>query len=524
MPALLEVSERPITRDEAQSVSQRLSLDPVGFARTFLGDDLWGAQRRILGALAAPRARVAVKACHASSKTRTAACAVLWAPFAGGIAVTTAPTGEQVKRLVWAEVHALYPKARYPLGGELLQTEFRIAPDLYAVGRATDTGVNFQGFHARQGGFLLVVIDEGPGLAPGVLDAIEGARAGGDVRVLLLGNPDVTSGPFYDIFHDQRAGWDCLTIDAFDTPNLAGLTLVDLLALPEHELDRNPRPYLITRRFVREKYDEVGEDSAFWQSRIRGQFPTQSEDSLLSLAWLEAAAKRTYQPTERDTWEAAIDVAGPGEDQTVAGVRCGPLLVQLEGWSHADPRGDVLAFLASYRDRLVRVKVDSAGLGYYFARHLEGNGYAGRVVDVNVGEAANDRERYANLKAEHYWGLRQRFQPQPQTGWADVAANGVAAALPPKAIAQLSSIRYKHDARGRVVVESKEDARRRGVKSPDWAECVMLLFAPPRPAEHAPGILAHGVVHGGWASAGSGGRHTTSRNGTVVAAGKGWGL
>lgn len=477
--------ERPISHEEAQRISQRVAVDPVGFAATFLGDDLWPAQERMLGALAKPRARVAVKACHASSKTRSAACAVLWAPYAGGIAVTTAPTGEQVKRLVWAEIHTLYPQARFPLGGELLQTEFRIAPDLYAVGRATDTGVNFQGFHAREGGFLLVVIDEGPGMMPGVLDAIEGARAGGDVRVLLLGNPDVTSGPFYDVFHDQRAGWDCLTIDAFDTPNLAGLTLSDLLALPEHELDRNERPYLITRRFVREKYDEVGEDSSFWQSRIRGQFPAQSEDSLLSLAWLEAAVTREYQPRDTDEWEAAIDVAGPGDAETVAGVRCGPLLLAMHGWAGADPRGDVLAWLEPWRERLKRVKVDSAGLGYYFARHLEEQGYRGRVVDVNVGEAANDRERYVNLKAELYWGLQLRFKPDAR-GHADVAANGDPQALPAKAIAQLSSIRYKHDARGRVVVESKEDARKRGVKSPDWAECVMLLFA--APLEHETGF------------------------------------
>jgi phage terminase large subunit len=453
--------------------------DPVMFAVDTLGHSLWAIQRRILAALAVPGARVAVKACHASSKTFCAAEAVLWAPHAGGIVITTAPTARQVRRLVWAEVRRLYPAARHVLGGELLQTEYRLDAERYALGLSTDTGVNLQGFHARPGGFLLVIADEAPGLEPSVLTAVEGMRAGGDVRVLLLGNPDVTSGPFYDVFHDQRAGWDCLTIDAFDTPNLAGLTLSDLLALPEHELDRNERPYLITRRFVREKYDEVGEDSAFWQSRIRGQFPAQSEDSLLSLAWLEAAAKREYQPREGDEWEAAIDVAGPGEDETVAGVRCGPLLVAMHGWAGADPRGDVLAWLEPWRDRLRRVKVDSAGLGYYFARHLEEQGYAGRVVDVNVGEAAADKERYVNLKAELYWGLHLRFKPDNR-GHADVAANGDPAALPPKAIAQLSSIHYKHDARGRVVVESKEDARKRGVKSPDWAECVMLLFAAPQ--------------------------------------------
>jgi len=32
--------------------------------------------------------------------------------------------------------------------------------------------------------------------------------------------------------------------------------------------------------------------------------------------------------------------------------------------------------------------------------------------------------------------------------------------------------------RGQVVIESKEEARKRGVRSPDRAEAVMLAFAP----------------------------------------------
>ena len=49
--------------------------------------------------------------------------------------------------------------------------------------------------------------------------------------------------------------------------------------------------------------------------------------------------------------------------------------------------------------------------------------------------------------------------------------------------AQLASIRYRHNARGQVVIESKEEARKRGVRSPDRAEAVMLAFAPEIPRE-----------------------------------------
>ena len=43
-------------------------------------------------------------------------------------------------------------------------------------------------------------------------------------------------------------GWNLITISAFDTPNLQGLSLESLLELDEGELDRNTHPYLTTRR------------------------------------------------------------------------------------------------------------------------------------------------------------------------------------------------------------------------------------------------------------------------------------
>jgi len=65
---------------------------------------------------------------------------------------------------------------------------------------------------------------------------------------------------------------------------------------------------------------------------------------------------------------------------------------------------------------------------------------------------------------------------------------GAAAALPgrrrgrltdERTIGQLAGIRYRHTARGQVEIERKEDVRKRGVKSPDRAEAVMLAFARP---------------------------------------------
>jgi hypothetical protein len=40
-----------------------------------------------------------------------------------------------------------------------------------------------------------------------------------------------------------------------------------------------------------------------------------------------------------------------------------------------------------------------------------------------------------------------------------------------------AGIRYRHTASGRVEIESKEDAKKRGQQSPDRAEALVLAFA-----------------------------------------------
>jgi hypothetical protein len=435
----------------------RIVEDPSLFAEIMLGHQVWSKQHSILQSVAT-HPRTAVKACHASGKTFTAAEAVLWwiTNHQEAIAVTTAPTWTQVERLLWGEIrNAVYrSKIAYP---KPTATSLQLGPDRYAIGLSTNEGVRFQGFH----GNVLIVLDEAPGIIAPIFEAIEGIRAGGDVRVLALGNPTISSGPFYDAFTTNREGWNLFTISAFDTPNLEGLTLEQLLALPEPELDANPLPYLTTRRWVKEKYFEWGPGHPLWDARVLGNFPMQSEDALLSLAWLELAKIRD---TGDGPVRAGLDVAGPGDDETVLCVRRGPRIVLLRAWANRDPRGEVVAALLPFKRELQKVNVDSVGIGYYMAQHLRDQSLP--VAEINVGESARDIAKYSNLKAQLCWELRLRAQSDDLAGLTDE-----------RTIAQLAGIRYSHNSRGQVVIESKEDARKRGVKSPDRAEAVMLAFA-----------------------------------------------
>ena len=458
-------------------------LDPVQFSQRVLKRDLWETQRAILRSIAAgPRSRTSVKSCHASGKTFDAADAVLWwiAHDRAAVAVTTSPSWLQVVFQIWGEIRRAVRSSRVQFP-EPNQTLLQLSDENFAIGISTNEPERFSGWHGRK---VLVVIDEAPGVRAFIHEAIEGIRAGGDVRILELGNPTVPSGPFFDHHTGQRTTWSCLTISAFDTPNLAPLVpatlakvlptlaererderLVGLLAdLSSEQLDQNVRPYLINRRYVLEKWDEWGRSgNPLWDARVMGRFPKQADNALIPLGWLEdAKARPAEDPGGR--LEIGIDVAGPGEAETVVYVRCGAAILAFAAFNQPDPRGEVVHFLQPYKAREHLIKVDSIGLGYYFLRHLLDLGFT--AAGVNVGLPARDTERFVNRKAELYWALRERAEDGALAGLTDEAT-----------IAQCCGILYRHDARGRVAVESKDDIRLRGAKSPDRAEALMLTCA-----------------------------------------------
>ena len=422
-----------------------------------------------------------MKACHASGKSYAIAGAVLWwlTAHRDGIVVTTAPTWLQVEKVIWGEIKSavrrsvLCGKLKFPVPN---QTQLRLGPQNYAIGLSTDESSRFQGFHS---GHVLIVLDEAPGVRAEVYEAVEGIRAGGQVRVLALGNPTVAGGPFYDAFTARRAAWRTFTINAFDTPNLEGLPLETLRLLPKGLSENDstfayrPRPYLVTRRWVYEKLWEWGEESPLWHSRVLGSFPEQSEDSLISLKWLEAARDPIEIPGSRRVI-VGIDVAGSdGGDETVVAVQAAGNILALGAWSLKDPLAKVNEFLLPYKSRIEEVNVDVIGVGHNFVPRLAALGYP--CNEVNVGTATQFPDQFANLKAQLYWKLRELFQNGAIHGLNDELA-----------ISQLASIQWKANLRGLTQIESKDDMAKRGIRSPDRAEAIMLAFA-----DRTPGILAY---------------------------------
>ena len=309
----------------------------------------------------------AIKACHGVGKTFSVAILVLWwlARYSEGIVLTTSATQRQVRTQLWSEIHRLVGHSRVPYP-PLKTTELILRdPNNFAIGFSTHQSENFQGYHGK---YVLIIADEAPGIESGIWDAIAGTMAAGKVHIIMAGNPTVPSGAFFDAFTRERGLWNCISIDALDSPNLEGLTLEQLLQLDPREggpLDQNPVPYLTTKRWVYDQYlvwwhgDEGS--SPNWMARVRAEFPDQAQNALIKLSWLERAKQQGLrQPVVAagsSRLVAGVDVGG-GEAETVVYVcEYHPkrrTIIGLGVWRDEDTRGQVAKYLAQYRHRLIR--------------------------------------------------------------------------------------------------------------------------------------------------------------------------
>ena len=93
------------------------------------------------------------------------------------------------------------------------------------------------------------------------------------------------------------------------------------------------------------------------------------------------------------------------------------------------------------------------------------------VVDVNAGSKTHDPEQFVMLRDDLWWGVRDRFRDASISFHPNVPERERRILR-----AQVSALFYDYDMRGRIKIESKADAKKRGVTSPDLADAGCLAF------------------------------------------------
>lgn len=208
-----------------------------------------------------------------------------------------------------------------------------------------------------------------------------------------------------------------------------------------------------------------------WDSRVMGNFPTEGEDSLIPLHYIEEAARRSLVPQDDDPKRIAADVARFGGDKTIIGHHHGPKVKPMRVYSHADTMltaQRVVNYAEEEPD--AEVAVDEVGVGAGVVDRARALLPTRQIYGVNVGQQAFKPEKYANLRAELFWGLRERFI----SGDIDLSE------LPPDQLdelsSQLSSIKYDYTNKQQIRIEKKEDMKKRGLPSPDMADMLAIAF------------------------------------------------
>ena len=444
--------------------------DPARFAADTLGVKLWRKQEEVLEAVRRER-RVAVKSGNGLGKDFTAAVAVLWylQLHDPAIVLSTAPTFRQVRYVLWRQIHALHRRAAGKLGGRMLDTRWELAADRYALGLSANDADQFQGFHSPN---IFVVVDEAEGVGETIYEAVEAVMTSANPRLLLIGNPTTTSGGFHRAFHRERGIYRAITISALDSPNVEQGSLVF--------------PGLTTAAWVAERRALWGEESPLFRARVMGEFPERGDDNLIAMPDIAAAVyggplvlrqaqnERGYAapgelvepraPDEPGPLVIGVDVARFGPDRSVVLVRRGNVVEDIRAHYNIDT-ADLTGRVANacHELRPDRINVDEVGIGVSVVDHLRDQGIPARGIN---GSLEPRRERAcANLRAEGFWMLARRF-----------ATHNIRIPHDPELMAELSSLRYRFNSRGKLLMESKEEMRRRGRPSPDKADALMLAF------------------------------------------------
>jgi phage terminase large subunit len=441
--------------------SESIRRDPVGFCRQVLGFAPWSKQAEVLEALR-DHPRVAVRSANGVGKTSVAARAVLWwlAAHRRSIVVTTSATWTQVREQLWRELAVAFHAADGFIEGVLTDTRLELAPDWFAIGISTDTPERFAGYHSDA---LLVVLDEASGVSEAVWEAAETLITSEGSHLLAIGNPTRLGGSFHRAFTQDRTLYHRIGISALDSPPVTG-----------EKVSAQAAARLVGPGWIESRRRAWGEGSPLWQVRVLGEFSSAADDTIVSIAAVEAAQRRRLPPGDPTT--IGVDVARFGSDETVIAVRRGSRVRIAKAYAGRDLMrtvGEVLEIArsaAADADKLgseLRLVIDDTGVGGGVTDRLRELGEF-PIVAFNAGERAFDSESYPNRRAEQWFAFAEQIDELDLDGDEQLAADLVAP-------------RYSLDSRARRVVESKAETKRRLGRSPDRADALLLTFSPPRP-------------------------------------------
>jgi hypothetical protein len=322
----------------------------------------------------------------------------------------------------------------------------------------------FAGQHAADS-TSFYINDEDSAVPDKIHEVQEGGLTDGEPMQFLFGNATRSSGAFHRAaFGDRRHRYHVVVVDSRTSK-------------------------FTNKEQIAEWIHDYGEDSDFVRVRVRGLPPAASDLQFIDAATVSAAQQRQAVALSDDPLIAGLDLARGGSDECVLRFRRGAdarsiPAVRIPGEQARDSMKLVTlvadALARNYNGRKIAMLfVDATGgsIGGPIADRLRQLGHK-NVVDVQFGGESPD-PKYANFRA-YMWGRMRDWLPR-----------GAIDATPALEV-DLTGPGYFHDKRDRLLLESKEQMKKRGLDSPDDGDALALTFAqavtprPPAPMPYKP--------------------------------------
>jgi phage terminase large subunit len=444
---------------------KRYAKNATLFVEEILGVTPHPWQREVLDCISVSNKPCTIRSGAGAGKSTLEAWVILWfistRPYPRIAA--TAPTEHHLFDVLWAEIKEWMDKSEI-LKNNLEWSKTKISMkdkpgNWYAVARVgrvsgdAVTSEGLQGFHAKH---TLFVVDEASGVPDQALAAIDGIMATGKSKVLMCGNPVRLTGMFYDSFNKypelfNTFHWNC------------------------EEIAEKYKGLQINEDYITLQKAKYGEESAIYEAKVRGNFPSEDSFVLFSPRSLE----QMFQPNvdvPNVSPTIAADIADGGDDESVFSVRYGHVIVEIYGRRGLDTEAnaDEIQRLSRKYPNYRKILIDTVGVGTGVLSVLRRRKVS-RIFGVKGSYAASkdnqsgDPRLFYNLKSEVYFSLARMVRDKRLI-------------IKPLGKKELITRDFMH-----IVQEPREDGlfqvipkvklKKAGIPSPDYSDNLMISFA-----------------------------------------------
>lgn len=471
------------TPQEIEALRERMRFwlkrwyrDPLAYVIECVGDVPTHQQAEILKAFQHHKF-VAVKSGHGIGKTRLEGWMANWWLDTRGLRVPiTGPAGDQLNNVVWPEVVDVCRRKMAWLARQYFSssTELRYVPEgenHRAILRTArqDNNDALQGFHK-----VFFIIDESSGVRDEIFEVAEGAFGDPGNGGLMMGNPTKTSGYMYEAFQHPNL-WYLMSFSSEDT--LTDQEYFYTYADPMGEIRRLSCHGRQTREWIHGMREKYGLNSNVYKYRVLGQFANRNGDQLIEERWTRSLWLDGPEGDRNFKIRMGMDPAWTGEDDTGVVIRKGDRVLHAESWHGFDLVESFNRLRVLWDEWKVDVgHIDTVGVGaglYDMFRHALYKGTIGYpVIRVHCSERApEDRDGMCKSLRDWLWWKSRKYFRTRAVKFAGAPGDPCWRQL----LQELLEPTYKI-VNGKVAAESKDELKKRGLKSPNLADALNTTF------------------------------------------------